>query len=236
MQVAQLLFVVSVDESHKLVCQAPGCGRAVAKAVHVIRDETSTIRVVGSGCYEKLAGHRRATDSGASIAGFDGRRLSSEERALMVADTAAFVAQIEARLAAEQVAAETEQRQQAVARRLREGQAASVAPTFSQSSRGEWRRPVVEGPEGMQRGERHGALDQLARFRAQQARQAARIAMQRRPELAAHALETVADAMAQAKSRYLSRGLRMDAPDARESIESEAVALLAEQARGSTAD
>ena len=104
MHVAQLLFVASVDESRKLVCQAPGCGRAIAKAVHVIRDSTGTIRVIGSGCYGRLSGHEEATRHGATIAGFDGRCLSPEERALMIADTAAFIADVEARLAADREA------------------------------------------------------------------------------------------------------------------------------------
>jgi hypothetical protein len=126
MDVARLLFVASVEESRKLVCQAPGCGRAIAKAVHVIRDQTGTVCVVGSGCYGKLSGHERATEDGAAIAGFDGRRLTPEERTLMAADTAAFVAGVEARLAAEREAAQqAEEMRRAEAQRLREQHAAS---------------------------------------------------------------------------------------------------------------
>lgn len=55
--------------------------------------------------------------------------------------------------------------------------------------------------------------------------------MQRRPELLAHSLDEVADAIALAKARYLTCGFRMDAPDARIAIESAAVAALAERAR-----
>ncbi len=229
MQVAQLLFVVSVDESHKLVCQAPGCGRAIAKAVHVIRDAKGDIRVVGSGCYAKLAGHERATEDGAVFSGFDGRRLTPEERSLMVADTAAFIDLVEARLAAQRAAAELADRLAEAARRLHEGQTKSMAP-FHQPSQDVWRRPRDRGPEAMPHGERRGALDQLARYRAYQASHAARVAMQRWPELRTHSLDVVTDAMVQAKAQYLSRGLRMDGPGAREAIETEAVALLAGRA------
>ena len=60
--------------------------------------------------------------------------------------------------------------------------------------------------------------------------------MQRRPELAVHSLDVVSDAMVQAKAQYLSRGLRMDAPGAREAIETGAVALLAGPTGNDSAD
>lgn len=236
MDVARLLFVASVEESRKLVCQAPGCGRAIAKAVHVIRDQTGTVCVVGSGCYGKLSGHVRATEDGAAIAGFDGRRLTPEERALMAADTAAFVAGVEARLAAEREAArQAEDVKSAEAQRLREQHAASRESGLPRQSLEEWKRPVTNGPEAMGHGDRAHARDQLARFRAQQAREAARVAMQRRPELLAHSLGVVADAIAQAQEQYLARGFRIDSPDARIAIESAAVAALADRPqRGTT--
>ena len=146
MQVTQLLFVASVDESHKLVCQAPSCGRGIARAVHVIRDETGSIRVVGSGCFEKLAGHKRATEEGAVLPGFDGRRLTAEERSLMVADTTALIARVEARLAAERVdaermAAELADRQREEARQEREEDAGSEAPS-DRHAHGAWSHGV----------------------------------------------------------------------------------------------
>jgi len=232
MHVARLLFVASVEESRKLLCQAPGCGRAIAKAVHVIRDQTDAVRVVGSGCYGKLSGHEQAIKGGAAIAGFDGRRLTPEERALMVADTAAFVDGVEARLAAEKEAAqEAEETEQAEAQRLCEQKAAFGASAIRRPSHDGWKRPVSNGPAVMRPGERANALDQLARFRKQQARAVAQVAMQRRPELSVHSLDVVAQAMAEAKAQYLARGLRIDAPDARSAIESAAVAVLAERAR-----
>lgn len=232
MHVARLLFVATVEESHRLVCQAPGCGRGIAKAVHVIRDQTGAVRVVGSGCFAKLSGHEQATEHGATIPGFDGRRLTMEERALMVADTTAFVARVEARLRAEREAAQqAEERMRAEARGLREQPATSWLS--GRQSYKEWKRPKSSGPEDMRPGERAHAREQLARFRTQQAREAARLAMQRRPELLAHSLDVVADAMAKAKTEYLERGLRMDAPDARSAIESAAVAALAKLSRRS---
>lgn len=236
MHVSRLLFVGSVDEAHKLVCQAPGCGRAISKAVHVIRDETGAVRVVGSGCYVKLSGYEAATQAGPAFTGFGGRRLTPEERALMVADTEAFVARVEARLTAEmEKARQAAEREQAVAQRTREQQA-PVVHTFARHSHGQWRAAVPDGPEVMRPSERTRALDELARYRAQQARQAARTAMQRRPELSAFSVEAVAEAMVQAKAQYLGRGFRMDAPDARSAIEAAAVTILEKrgaQRRGS---
>jgi hypothetical protein len=230
MHVARLLFVASVDESRKLVCQAPGCGRAIARAVHVIRELTGAVRVIGSGCYGKLSGHEQATKDGAAIAGFDGRRLTPKERALLIADTAAFVASVEALLAAErQAMQQAEESMQADAQRLR-GQRTEAA-ALQRLSREEWNQQVGDGPEAMPIGERAHALDKLSQFRAQQARLAARAAMQRWPELSTHSLDVVADAMTRAKAEYLARGHRMDAPDARSVIEAAAVATLAERAR-----
>lgn len=230
MHVAQLLFVASVDESRKLVCQAPGCGRAIAKAVHVIRDSTGTIRVIGSGCYGRLSGHEEATRHGATIAGFDGRRLTPEERALMIADTAAFIADVEARLAAEREAKSlAADRISAEAQRLRERATGSIDRHPQPAS--QWQSPLSDGTERMFARDRTRARDSLAQFRAQQARQAARIAMQRRPELSTFSVDVVADALVQAKADYVPTGHRMDAPDARSVIEAGAIAVLS--ARGS---
>lgn len=231
MQVAQLLFVASVDESRKLVCQAPGCGRSIAKAVHVIRDAEGAVRVVGSGCYVKLSGNEQATKQGPAVAGFDGRRLTPEERAAMIADTAAFVASVEARLAAESDARRmAEERQPTDARPMGEQRSEADAP--QRPPHDDWKRQVGDGREPMPLSQRANARDKLAQFRAQQARQAARVAMQRRPELAIHSLDVVADALTRAKSDYVARGGRMDALDARTVIEDLAIAALAEQARG----
>jgi hypothetical protein len=230
MHIARLLFVASVDEPRKLVCQAPGCGRAIAKAVHVIRDSTGVIRVVGSGCYATLSGHEQATEQGAVIEGFDGQRLSPEERALMVSDTAAFVAAVEARLAAENEATRhAEEALRIEAQRLRKQ--SFKAPAHCRPAHDECRPSAGDGPEAMRNGEPTSARDKLSQFRAQQARQAARVAIQRRPELTRHSLDVVADAMARAKADYIGRGLRMDAPDAQIVIESAAIAALADRAR-----
>jgi hypothetical protein len=140
----------------------------------------------------------------------------------MMSDTMAFVSLVEARLTTEREAA-----------RLREDkcrsdsrQEAPVKSAIRTPSREGWTPHKNSGSEAMRPGERARALDQLARFRAQQAREAAQIAIQRRPELAAHPLDVVIDAMIQAKAQYLAQGLRMDAAGARGAIESAAVAIL----------
>jgi len=197
MHIARLLLVDSVDEDQKLVCQAPGCGRAIAKAVHVIRDEAGMVRVIGSGCYVKLAGHKEATEAGAAFAGFDGRRLTPEERALMVANTAAFVARVEAMIAAE--------REEAARLREQEEQARAARQQADRE-----RAPLSDGREPMRRGEAALARDQLNRYRAQQAAGAARQAIARFPELAAYSEAKVATAMQDAKARLVARGLPPD--------------------------
>lgn len=230
-QVAQLLFVASVDESRKLVCQAPGCGRSIAKAVHVIRDAGGAVRVVGSGCYVKLSGNEQATNHGSAIAGFDGRRLTPEERAALIADTAAFVANVEAQLAAEGKASRMAGERQLIDPRPM-GDQLSGAVNPQRPPQLDWKRQVSDGPERMPLSQRADARGKLAQFRAQQARQAARMAIQRRPELSIHRLEVAADALARAKSDYVARGGRMDATDARTVIEDLAIAALAKRAGG----
>lgn len=213
MKVAQLLFITSVDESRKLVCQAPACGRAIAKAVHVIRDSTGAIQVVGSGCYATLSGHEQATKRGATIGWSDSQPLTPDERALMFADTAAFVAAVEARLAADREA---------------ERQADVRAAAEAQRMRDERSRQSDVSGRG-RAGNTASDSQRMAQFRAQQARQAARDAIQRRPELSIFSLEVVANAMARAKAEYVGRGHRMDAPDARSAIEAAAIAALADR-------
>lgn len=214
--------MTSVDDEHKLVCQAPGCGRGIAKAIHVIRDQAGDIRVIGSGCYARLAGHQRATADGPAIGGFDGRRLTQEERALMLADTAAFIARMEAA----QWGATAVRREVA---RKPEQRSEYFSPTARRSPGDQWTMPTASGPEALRGVERVEALDKLARFRMQQARAAAQLAIRHWPELSAQALEVVVDAMVLAKAEYLARGGRMDAPDARRAIELAAVAALAER-------
>lgn len=151
----------------------------------------------------------------------------------MAADTVAFVASVEARLADERRIAEAQQEQVLAERSPPNSGHSAVQPQLPhRPSRNEWRTGLGDGPEFMRPGDRTAARDQLAQYRAQQARMAARKAMQRRPELATHPLTVVADAMAQAKVRCLARGLRMDSPNARTTIEMEAILILAGHAPG----
>ena len=55
---------------------------------------------------------------------------------------------------------------------------------------------MSNGPEAVRLGERAQAFDQLARFRAQQAREAARVAMRAGLSSWPHSSDVVADAMA----------------------------------------
>jgi hypothetical protein len=145
----------------------------------------------------------------------------------MAADTAAFVAGVEARLVADREAARQAREKKAVeAQRSRGHRFEAATPAHD-----EWKHQVGYGHDGMRTSERASARDKLAQFRAQQARQAACVAIQRWPELSRHSPDVVADAMARAKAEYVGRGLRMDAPDARSVIEAAAVAALADRSR-----
>lgn len=100
----QLLAIVEVPPEEKVLCGQPGCGHGVWKAVHVVLDQ-GVLLVLGSTCFEKRYGSRLALGA-PSYGGGVGRRLTPEERVLLVENTAAFVARMESevRLHAESLA------------------------------------------------------------------------------------------------------------------------------------
>jgi hypothetical protein len=103
MQITSLIEIVHVDEGRPLVCQAPECGRPIFARVHVVQVDSSAIKVIGSGCFKKLAGGA-AKPSSPSMGGSDGTPLSAQERDQMLADTALFVARRQAAWAAQAAA------------------------------------------------------------------------------------------------------------------------------------
>lgn len=97
-----LLAIVEVDEEHKVQCQEPGCGHGVYKRIHVV-DLDGKLMVMGSTCYAKRFGN--APDLGPEFAGAGtGRRLSPEERELLLNNTAQLLAKFEAEYEANKAA------------------------------------------------------------------------------------------------------------------------------------
>lgn len=89
----ELLAVLEVDKSDRVVCQAPGCGHAVYKRIHVVR-EGGFASVYGSDCFVKLFGDVIA-DAKPRYGDSEGRLLSAEERAMLKANTERLLAQFE---------------------------------------------------------------------------------------------------------------------------------------------
>lgn len=88
----RLLKVVEVHPDDKVLCRAEGCGRGVYKRIHVVEVD-GAITVMGSDCFDRLygAGGREEALYGGSSQDGEVRMLSAEERALMEANTEAFI-------------------------------------------------------------------------------------------------------------------------------------------------
>ena len=89
----QLLTIVEVLSEDKVLCAQPGCGHSVWKAIHVVRDGAELL-VLGSTCFEKRYGSGGALGT-PSYGGGSSRKLTQEERGLLVENTTAFMARIE---------------------------------------------------------------------------------------------------------------------------------------------
>lgn len=125
----RLLAIVAVEPSQRVQCQQPACNHGVYAAIHVVRDE-GRVLVLGSTCFEKRYGSSSALGRPAyDNAGGSGRRLTAEERRLLVENTAALIARFED---------ETERERQAALEQeklLREAAAARQPPAPSPALR-----------------------------------------------------------------------------------------------------
>lgn len=89
---ARLLAIVEVDHDQRVRCGNSGCGHSVYKAIHVVQDGQELL-VLGSTCFEKRYGLGAL---GAPHYGCgSGRRLTSEERELLLHNTQALLQQFE---------------------------------------------------------------------------------------------------------------------------------------------
>lgn len=92
---AHLLTIVEVDKADRVICQAPGCGHSVYKRIHVMM-VGGKLQVLGSSCFQQLFGFLGAIAANPRYGSGDGRRLTAEERQMLVNNTAEFIAKLEA--------------------------------------------------------------------------------------------------------------------------------------------
>lgn len=95
MPTPELLAIVEVGQADRVVCQAEGCGHGVYRRIHVVRCKDSKVRVYGSDCFGRLF-HGLIPNARPRYGSGDGRQLTDDERALLVANTDRLVAQFEA--------------------------------------------------------------------------------------------------------------------------------------------
>lgn len=100
---ARLRAVIAVASQDKVQCQQPGCGHSIYAAVHIVEEDGRFI-VLGSTCYAKRYGSAYALGA-AQYGGGSGRKLSEEERQLLIQNTEALLAHFEACALAEAEAA-----------------------------------------------------------------------------------------------------------------------------------
>lgn len=92
-QNARLRAIIAVDSERAVRCQQPGCGHRVYAAVHIVQ-EGDDFLVLGSTCFSNRYGNAKALGSAAYGSG-SGRALTEEERQVLLANTAALIAQFE---------------------------------------------------------------------------------------------------------------------------------------------
>jgi len=100
MSTAQLLAVVEVPRDDRVRCQSVGCNHSVFRRIHVVR-ENSTVRVYGSECFKKLFVGLPVASSTPQYTSSEGRRLTDEERQLLVENTERLIQQFESQYQAD---------------------------------------------------------------------------------------------------------------------------------------
>ncbi len=90
---ATLLSIVQVDKGDRIVCQEPGCGHSVWRAIHVVEHD-GKILVLGSHCFERRYGSGSALGAPSYGTG-TGRQLTPEERQLLQHNTRELIARFE---------------------------------------------------------------------------------------------------------------------------------------------
>ena len=137
-----LLAIVEVDKAQRVYCAQPGCHHTVYKAIHVVRDHGELL-VLGSTCFAKRFGGLSALGP-AYHGGGQGQVLTDAERALLVDNTQALLAQFAAQAeqaaqeaeAARKLAEEDAKRQQAQRQAQAQAQAAMMQQLWAPRNQG----------------------------------------------------------------------------------------------------
>lgn len=95
---AQLLAIVEVEHDQRVRCGNPGCGSSVYKAIHVVRDGAELL-VLGSTCFGNRYG--RGVLGTPRYGSGVGRMLTTEEREMLLSNTAALLERFEGELEAQ---------------------------------------------------------------------------------------------------------------------------------------
>lgn len=88
-----LLATIGVEKDQAVLCQHNGCNHRVYRNIHLVQ-EGSDILVLGSTCIQRRYGLGH-TLGAPSIGGASGRQLTTEERQLLVDNSAALLAKFE---------------------------------------------------------------------------------------------------------------------------------------------
>lgn len=93
----KLLAIVEVDKNARVLCQSEGCGKSVYKRIHVVNDNNKII-VLGQTCYSREYGGNTSIfpdDVGAHYTADKSRKLTAEERDLLLKNTEKLIQQFE---------------------------------------------------------------------------------------------------------------------------------------------
>ena len=93
----KLLAIVEVDKNARILCQSKGCGKSVYKRIHVVNDNNKII-VLGQTCYSHIYGGNASIftdDVGAYYTSGKGRKLTADERNLLLKNTEKLIEQFE---------------------------------------------------------------------------------------------------------------------------------------------
>jgi hypothetical protein len=215
---ASLVAIVEVDWDDRVRCQAPGCGKAVHKRIHVVRDNGCVI-VVGSDCWVRMYAGIAGTSSRPQYGTAQGRKLSSEERALLLANTAAFIAQIEQEVPAAAIADAERARRESERRAATQLQQPRWQPPAFDPDDPPYVPPEELGPRPIPR-------ETLQKWREQEAHRIARQLLAHSPAFQSFPERWIARAMIRAREDLVKSGTKLDEPGSRRRIEVGALALL----------
>ncbi len=75
-----LLDTIEVDKNERVQCQCKGCGKGIYAAIHMIQLPSGEIQCWGNRCYAREAGLAGFPRMEPLYSGFNGRKLTEEER------------------------------------------------------------------------------------------------------------------------------------------------------------